>query len=222
MSENTTTTDTTGTGLVPTPPRPPRPDLTKVKPYTITRNGVNKTLTAFAGTRKQWDGVVYQAPQMISNTEKSLLDDTAFLLDVDWYGRDNIMRMINVISRRMAQDYHKDAIAEVDNQVGFPEGTKAGEFVESKFVSAMEKFATSAIRLSELIELYEDAVKAFTSASTNLVNEVIAADGDVDKIQEIKSRIDKLSGTVNSYRLEIEERRNRNSKEEQTETVVPE
>ena len=207
---------------VPTPPKAPRPDLTKVKPYLVTRNGVSKSLTPFAGSRKAWDGVVYQSPQVRNTEGTSIVDDPSFIEDLNWYGKDNILRIINVFSRRMSQDYHRDAIPDTDNEAGYPVGSKAGIFVESRFISSMEKFATSSLRISELVELYEDAVKVYTSASSELINEVVAAAGDTTKIAEIKNRFTKLADTVNQYKMEIEERRNRKSKEEQTETVTPE
>jgi hypothetical protein len=218
MSDNQTTAPVSA----PTPPKAPRPDLTKIEPFVATRNGVSLSLTPFAGNRGGWDGVVYQAPQVVVTEGKDLVEDKAFLTSLQWYGKDNLAKMVNTYSKRAAQDAHVDSIPDTDNQPGFPEGSKAGVFVESVFISKIEKFAAASQRISELIELYEDAVKVYTAASTDMFAEIVDAAGDKDKIEELRARFAKLAKTVNSYKLEIDERRNRKSKEVETNTVIPE
>ena len=46
--------------------------------------------------------------------------------------------------------------------------------------------------------------------------------GDIDKITEIKAYVKKLGDTVNQYKLEIDERRSKKSKEANTDEVRPE
>jgi len=220
MSENTTATVPAN---IPNPPKAPRPDLSKVVPYLVTRNTVEKALTPLAGSRKTWDGVVYQAPQVRTTENTGIIDDPLFIEDLAWAGKDNIVRALNVIWRRLAQDAHADAIPEHDNEPGFPEGSKAGVFVAERFIKSIENFTTSSLRISELVELYEEANAAFQRYTSNeLIPAIMACNGDVDKIAEIKAYVKKLGDTVNQYKLEIDERRAKKSKEANTDEVRPE
>ena len=206
----------------PTPPKKEKPDLSKVVPYNIERNGIKKALTPFAGSRGAWDGKIYQAPQIEDEAGKSIPEDSTFLTNLSWFGKENVKRFLNVIARRMAQDYWDDAIPEKDDEAGFPEGSKAGIFVESLFIKAMTEFAAASLKISELNELYNDAVDALKNETTGFIAEMTAAAGDADKMKIAGDKFKQLSDNVNSLKLELEARKARRSKEAQTETVTPE
>lgn len=182
----------------------PKPDLTKVTPYSVTRNAVTKSLTAFAGTRGAWDGVVYQAPQI---SEATINEDIA------WFGVQNIIRTVNIVARRMAQDYWDDAIPET--------GDQAGIFQEATFLRLVSEWSAASMKISELIELYNEAVEKYQAATPTFIAEMTAAAGDATKTAEAAAKFQALSDAVTSIKAELEARKARRSKEAATETVVP-
>ena len=208
---------------VPAPPKEPKPDLSKVSLYSVTRNGISKILTAFAGSRGAWLNKVYQAPQIETDGEVAIEKDEKLLANLSWIGKDNVKKIINLYLKRMSQDIHDDSIPEKENLATFPEGAEEGIFHESTFLSKMATFTAAQFKLSELIEQYEEAVAAYTnSTGKEFFDAVVAAQGDPVKIAALKAGIDKLSSSVNQLKAEIEVRRNRRSKEVETETVSPE
>lgn len=206
----------------PTPPKAPKPDLTKVTPYVVTREGVPLTLGVFAGTRGNWDGVVYQAPQVSTDGTASLVsEDKDFIKSIQWFGKENVARMLNVVARRMSQDNWEDAIPEVDNQAGFPEGSQAGVFCESVFLKATQDFAASALKISELRELKDDAEARLTSALPAFIAAMTAAKND-DERKSAATDYQKLNDNLLSLKAQLEARMSKRSKEVNSEEVRPE
>lgn len=215
MSDNTTT-------VVPAPttPKKEKPDLSKVACYTITRNEIPLVLTPFAGTRGKWDGTVYQAPQIEIEGATVLTEDSTFIKGLIWFGKDNLKRIVNIFARRMAQDIWEDSIPEAGDQEGI--------WQEATFIRLMTEFAASSMKISELQELYEDAVAKYQNASGPFIVEMTTAAAETDekkRAELTKAASDKfkgLSDAVSSIRAELETRRAKRSKEAATETVTPE
>jgi len=212
----------TPTPTVPVPPKTPKPDLTKVTPYTVVREGVSKILGVFAGTRGNWDGVVYQAPQIETDGTASLVsEDKNFIASIQWFGKENIARMINVVARRMSQDNWEDSIPEIDDQAGFPEGSKAGVFCEAVFLKKTADFAASALKLSELRELKDDAESRLTTALPAFIAAMTVATTDEER-KAAASTYQKLNDNLLSLKAQLEVRMAKRSKEANAETVTPE
>lgn len=212
MSENTTATN----AAPATTPKKEKPDLTKVVPISVNRNTVDLALTPFAGSRGAWDGVVYQAPQLVSTvksevnneTMDDITNDVPFLKSLLWFGKSNIINMVNVVAKRMSQDNWADATDE-----------KTGIFDQTKFVQSTTAWAAAALRISELKELYNEAVEKMTAAQQELLPKILACNGDQDKIKEVGAWFQGFTDQVNSYKNQLEERSQRRSKEAETDTV---
>ncbi len=199
MSDETTTVP------APVTTKKPKPDLTKVVPYVVERNGIKKALTVFAGTRKSWDGVVYQAPQV---TKESFNDD------ITWFNIENIIRTINLAARKMAQDYWDDSIP--------ASGEQAGIFQEATFLRYIAEWSAASMKMADLIDLYNDAVEAYQGATPAFIAEMTAAAGDPVKTAAAAAKFEALSAAVTSVKAEMEARKARRSKEKAQEEIVPE
>jgi hypothetical protein len=183
---------------------------------------VSKILGVFAGTRGNWDGVVYQAPQIETDGTASLVsEDKNFIASIQWFGKENIARMINVVARRMSQDNWEDSIPEIDDQAGFPEGSKAGVFCEAVFLKKTADFAASALKLSELRELKDDAESRLTTALPAFIAAMTVATTDEER-KAAASTYQKLNDNLLSLKAQLEVRMAKRSKEANAETVTPE
>lgn len=201
----------------PTPPKAPKPDLSKVKPYQISRNGISKHLSAFAGTRGKWDGVVYQAPQAGFTPDTPVREDKIFLENVEWYGVENVIRIINIFSKRFGQDCWVDAIPE--------HGDQKGIFQETTFIRSMEALSVASLRISELRELYDEAVQAMQNAQPEFMANMMKAAQIADpahrevEIKKVGVEFQRLCDAVTSVKAQLEERSQKKSKEVETDTV---
>lgn len=194
-----------------TEPRPPQPLDTAL---IITRNGIEKALTVFVGKRNAWKDKVYQAPQIeVSDLDTPGSSDTTFLKDLDFIGKTNVRNALNTIFKRYGQDFYEDSIGE--------EGTpEAGVFNINRYINYWVELRSSAMKLSELNEAYQEAVDAFqTYSSTTLLEEY--GSGDPARMAAAKAKMDQMGATLKAYKADFEERKARRSKEAATETVQP-
>ena len=188
----------------------PAPDLTKVTPIVVTRNGIDYELTPFAGRRGAWDGVVYQAPQVKTEDGKQLEEDNSFQTGLKFIGKETVARILNIFCKRFAQDAHTDAIPD--------EGENKGIFQLDKFVRSIQEFSVAQLRISELRELYDEAVAQYMSFCTGEFVQVMTMGSPEDKVA-IQAKMQQMTAQVNQYKQDLEERAAKKSKEAETETV---
>lgn len=204
----------------PTVPLPPpvttekvAPDLSKVKPHVVERNGVKLTLTPFAGKRGNWDGIVYQAPQINVEDGKLIEQDETFLNGLRFISKEKVQTILNIFCKRFAQDAHLDAIPDT--------GEQKGVFQVDKFLRSIQDFSVAQLRISELRELLDEAIATYTSAQTQFVTDMIAARTDEER-KAIGEKFTKLGAIMTQRKAEYDERVNKKSKEVETDTVRPE
>lgn len=211
----------------PVAPKKTPPDLSKVELFTVNRNNIDKPLTAFAGTRGNWDGVVYQAPQVLETPGAVIKDDTILLNDLEWVGKQNVIDFLNTILKRTAQDCWRDSIPDAETPMGFDE-SQYGIFQQNLFLDKITKLSAAQMRISELNDLYNQSVQALKDAQDQFMKDIFAAstitneDERKAKMAEVGEAYKKLGEKVASYKAQLDERKSRKSKEEQTETVMPE
>lgn len=181
-------------------------------PQTVERNGVSATLQIFEGKRGTWEGKKYQAFQIETDgTESDVAEDKTFLACLRWFGKSNIKNAINVISRRYGQDFVEDSIPE--------SGENAGIFSIDRFLNFWKELRSSAMKLSELNEVYQSTVEEYTKFTTGDLMAAVTS-GDANAIADCKKRMEALNSTLKSLKSELDERKARRSKEAATETVA--
>jgi len=197
----------------PAAPKKPAPDLSKIKCYTVERNSIKKVLTAFAGKRGAWDGVPFQAPQVEITPETDIVNDSVFLSDLNWVGKDNVLKIVNIFLRRLAQDLWENAIPET--------GDNAGKFQESTFIQSVENLTAASLRISELQELLDDATQKYLGATDEFISDMAKATNQAEK-DAATAKFKALANAVNSLKAQLDERKSKRSKEKNTEEVRPE
>lgn len=172
-------------------------------PYTIVRNEIPKTLNIFKGTRDTWKDVEYQAPQISAET----IND-----DIQWLGLDNVVNYLNTILKRAGQDYWKDAIPE--------DGENAGIFNPDKFKLDVTNLAASGLKISELVELIDNEVKAQQDYIAGEAMQIFMNGTQEEKLA-VKEIIENRTSKINGLRAQKEARSTRRSKEAALETASP-
>ena len=189
-------------------------------PITVTRNGVEGTLDVFVGKRNDWKDRAYPAFQIKSETFKqgtseldTIVNDKTFINDLTFIGKDNIKKFVNVILRRNGQDLVEDAIPQ--------SGDNAGVLQLDVLIKSWETLQAASLKLSELVELYNEAVVKYQAATPAFVAEMTAAAGDAEKMAAATEKFQALSNAVTLLKNEYEIRKAKRSKEAQAETVSP-
>ena len=178
-------------------------------PITVERNGINKTLSVFKWQRGPKDGNPYQAPQIETDGTDSLpSEDATFLANITFLGKQNVTNFQNVILKRIGQDYMEDSVGE------------DGIFNLDRFTNYWKDLRSSAMKLSELNESYQQKVAEYQDATTKLIAAFDA--GDTNEILALKAKVNALGISVKALKAEYEERKARRSKEAAAETVAPE
>jgi len=184
------------------------------KAITITRNGITKTLEVFFGKRDAWKDRSYQAPQIgTDGTDSPASQDAIFLQDLDFIGKGNVVRAYNTILKRFGQDFADDAIG--------ADGTpNAGVLSVEVFSSLWTELRTSAMKLSELNEAWQDLTEKYNNYTSK---DLIAAfeSGDPARIAQAKQTMAAMSNQLKAYKADHDERKARRSKEVATETTQP-
>jgi len=190
------------------------------KPIHITRNGTTGTLQVFVGKRNEWKDRAYPAFQIESENFKAgtsehdaIVHDKTFINGLVFIGKENIKKFVNVILRRNGQDMVEDAIPE--------KGDNAGILQMDVLIKSWETLQAAQLKLSELVELYNEAVVKFQHATPNFVAEMTAAGGDPEKMAAATAKFQTYSDAVNLLKNEYEIRKAKRSKEAQAETVTP-
>ena len=189
-------------------------------PITVTRNGVEGTLDVFVGKRNDWKDRAYPAFQIKSETFKqgtsehdTIIHDKTFINDLTFIGKDNIKKFVYVILSRNGQDLVEDAIPQsCDN---------AGVLQLDVLIKSWETLQAASLKLSELVELYNEAVVKYQAATPAFVAEMTAAAGDAEKMAAATEKFQALSNAVTLLKNEYEIRKAKRSKEAQAETVSP-
>lgn len=182
-------------------------------PQIVTRNGIDKVLSLQEGKREGWKGKPYQAPQIETDLTKGVTDDSSFLNDIIWFGKENVKNFINTLAKRACQDYVEDSIGEK----GTP---NAGQFSMDKFLNFVANFAASAMKLSELVELHQaESAKLSNYVSSDEFDSILKS-GDMNAIAAAKAKIDTMSSTVKALKLDLDERKARRSKEANMEAAT--
>lgn len=183
----------------------------------VVRNGIEKTLTVCMGKRDAWKDKPYQAFQVETDGTESLpAEDSLFLECLAWVGKGNVKNALNTIFRRYGQDFVEDATGDADTEKAG--GLKNGIFSQEKFIAFWTNLKSSAMRLSELNEAMQAAIKEFTEYTTGPLISAYES-GDAVAIATAKAKMETMKATLNSFRADFEERKQRRSKEAATETV---
>jgi len=189
-------------------------------PITINRNGTNGTLSVFVGKRNDWKDRAYPAFQIESETFKqgtsehdAIVNDKKFINGLVFLGKDNIKKFVNVILRRNGQDMVEDAIPQ--------SGENAGVLQLDVLIKSWETLQAASLKLSELIELYNEAVVKYQAATPTFVAEMTAAAGDPAKMAAATEKFQALSNAVTLLKNDYEIRKAKRSKEVNAETVTP-
>ena len=189
-------------------------------PVEVTRNGVSDTLTNFVGKRNDWKDRAYAAFQIKSESFKAgtseydaIVNDKTFINGLVFVGKSNIERFINVIMRRIGQDNVEDAIPE--------QGDNAGIFQLGVFVKSWENLQAASLKLSELVEQYNEAVVKLQQAFPAFVAVMSNPSSTQDDKDAAVAKYEALNSAVTTLKQEYEIRKAKRSKEAQTETVSP-
>lgn len=181
-------------------------------PQTVDRNGVSETLTVFKGQRGTWEGKFYQAPQIkVDGTDSLVASDSVFCAGLNFIGKSNVKNFLNTILKRIGQDYVEDAIG----AAGTPD---EGIFSMDRFITFWTNLKSSAMKLSELQETYQEEVENYKTLTTEFIAKI--ADLSPEQIAECKKAIEASGRTLNSLKAEFEERKAKRSKEAAAETVA--
>ena len=189
-------------------------------PVEVSRNGVTIELTNFVGKRNDWKDRAYAAAQIQSEPQKAgtsesdaIMNDKTFLKGLVFVGKTNVERFINVILRRIGQDNVEDAIPET--------GDLAGHFQLGLFVKSWETLQAASLKLSELIEQYNEAVVKLQQAFPAFVASMSDASATAEDKANAVAKYEALNSAVTTLKQEYEIRKAKRSKEAQTETVSP-
>lgn len=189
-------------------------------PVEVTRNGVTKALTTFVGKRNDWKDRAYAAFQISSESFKqgtsehdAIIHDKTFLNDLIFVGKDNVKKFLNVILRRIGQDNVEDAIPE--------KGENAGIFQLGVFVKSWENLQAASLKLSELVEQYNEAVVKLQQAFPAFVATMSNPHASAEEKEKAVAHYNGLNEAVTTLKNEYEIRKAKRSKEAQTETVSP-
>jgi hypothetical protein len=180
-------------------------------PLSIVRNGVSSTLTVFEGKREPWKGRFYQAFQLTTDgTDTLSQDDTIFTNGLNWIGKSNLKNFINTILKRIGQDFVEDATPET--------GEDAGIFSLDKYTDFWTNLKSSAMKLSELQEAYQEEVEYYTRITSEFIAKM--SDLSPEQIVQQKQLIDSTSTRIKSMKRDFDERKAKRSKEAAGETVA--
>lgn len=189
-------------------------------PVEVSRNGVTAALTNFVGKRNDWKDRAYAAFQIQSELQKSgtsehdaIIHDKTFIKGLVFVGKQNVERYINVILRRIGQDNVEDAIPE--------KGDNAGIFQIGLFIKSWETLQAASLKLSELIEQYNEAVVKLQQAFPDFVATMSNPDASAEDKAAAVAKYEALNSAVTTLKQEYEIRKAKRSKEAQTETVSP-
>lgn len=192
------------------------------KPISVKRNGVIGVLQTFVGSRGEWENQPYAAFQLECDPNKELADDEKFLTGLTFIGKENLLKMTNVILRRYGQDNVKDAIGAAGTE-------QAGIFSMDTFVKSWEDFTAAAMRIGELKELLDREQKLHTNyiategmrvlglSEHGLEGHALAKVLEEKKL--VSETIKNRTQTINSLRFQLEARQKKTSKEAAVETV---
>jgi hypothetical protein len=180
-------------------------------PIEITRNGQTQKFTVFEGKREAWKGRLYQAPQLVTDgTDGEVQSDTSFVGGLNWIGKNNIRNFLNTILKRFGQDFVDDATGD--------EGTAdEGIFSIDKFQKFWMDLKSSALKLSELQEAYQEEVEAYKALTNEFLLKVTEL--SPDEIAAYKKQLDAAGVRLNAMKKDFDERKAKKSKEAQAETV---
>lgn len=172
----------------------------------VVRNGIAQTLKVFVGKRGAWENRPYAAFQLEADPNKDFDNDETYLGGIKWIGKDNIVKMLNVILRRIGQDNTEDSVS-VD-----------GVFSLDAFKKAWETLTAAGLKISELKELLDAEQKKHQDYIANIAM-TIFMNGTQDEKLDAKAEIEKRTSSINALRFELEARQQRRSKEVNTEEV---
>jgi hypothetical protein len=189
-------------------------------PIVVARNGVTEILTNFVGKRNDWKDRAYAAVQIKTETFKagtsehdSIVHDKSFLNSLVFIGKTNVERFLNTILRRIGQDNVEDAIPET--------GENAGVFQMGVFVKAWENLQAASLKLSELVEQYNEAVVKLQKAFPDFVAVMSNPNSTQEQKDKAVAHYNGLNEAVTTLKNEYEIRKAKRSKEAQAETVTP-
>lgn len=172
----------------------------------IVRNGVTQTLKVFVGKRGAWENKPYAAVQLTSDPAKDFIEDENFLNGLKFVGKDNILKMLNVILRRIGQD-------NVDDSIGAD-----GLFSMDAFKKAWENLAAAGLKISELKELLDAEQKKHQDYIANTAMKIFM-EGTTEEKLAAKKEIETRTSAINALRFELESRQQKRSQEAATNEV---
>jgi hypothetical protein len=184
---------------------------------TVERNGITATLKVLTGKRGDWMDRPYQAFQLETDgTEGDVSTDSVLTAGLQFVGKLNVVNALNAIFRRFGQDFVDDATGDKESEAAG--GTKDGVLDFDKFVAFWRNLRSSAMRLSELQENYQNQVTEFTAFTTGELMDAFNS-SDAGRLALAKQKVESMNKSLVSMKQEFEERKARRSKEKETETV---
>lgn len=181
----------------------------------ITRNDITATLGKFVGKRNEWKDKPYQAFQLETDgTDEAVEKDNIFITGLNWIGKNNVKNYLNTILKRHGQDFVVDSLG--------AEGTAdEGIFSLDKFITFWTNLKSSALRLSELNDTYQEEVAKYQELTNQLVALLMEGHAkDSEVVKAHKQKVDTSSAAIKTLQAEFDERKARKSKEAQAETVA--